>query len=204
MPAFKKAKGDAKLTKELIKELCMYFELGSFIETALAMCHVDKKRFYKWIKESYEDGRSTKHKKLCIELRNAVRQSFAKATMRDLKNIEKCAMGRKPEFDRYPKGTVIPARNDKGEVQFNKHTGEPFMIDVSGQIICDYKGRPIIADKGIAPDWHASKWRLEKRSGKLWGNDDINAEPKEKPVEIDNKEEDQNTMNIVFIKPEVE
>lgn len=71
---------------------------------------------------------------------DAVQTAQAKAEARDLLNIDKCAMGREWEYERDEKGNLI----------FNS------------------RGNPIPKRLGVAPDWHASAWRLERRAGSKW------------------------------------
>ena len=189
----------SKLTPELIEGICKLIRIGTYVETAVIMCNIGKTTFYRWIKEGHdESSRKTKLKDLKVDLRNAVAKASEEATVRDLHNIDKAAMGRKPVFDRYPKGTIIPARDDKGKVQINNATGEIIEIDVSGQIICDYKGRPIIADEGAPADWKASAWRLEKRAPKDWGSTNTLILERKDPTENPSDIADPNLIEIVF------
>lgn len=144
-----------------------------------------------------------KEVKLKISFRNAVARAIEEATMRDVQNIDKAAMGRSPVYDRYPEGSMIPARDDKGKVYENKFNGEPMMIDVSGQIICDYKGKPIIAVEGLSPDWKASAWRLERRMPRDWGSTQVLKV--EKPDPLQNLEEDDpSKIEFIWVDPDGE
>lgn len=221
MPAFKKIKqkdigAPTKLTEELIEDVCKVLKSGVFVETAVVMCNIGKTTFYRWIKESHKaeeelelvNAQRKKDKKKPLELkkrdalkvlfRNAVAMAMEEATIRDVINIDKCAMGKKPVYDRYPKGSIIPARDDKGKVQLDEH-GQPIMIDVSGQIITDYKGKPIIADHGMPPDWRASAWRLEKRYPEHWGSVSTIVMDRKDPLE--KPENDDSEFRITFVKP---
>jgi len=221
MPAFKKLKGNGgrklKLTDKKIEEVCKVLKSGVFVETAVVMCDIGKKTFYEWIKDSHraekelekENKRRKKAKlkaaklsaddALRVKFRNAVAKAMEEATIRDVINIDKSAMGRKPVYDRYPPNTKIPARDDKGKVQVGAD-GEPIYIDVSNQIICDYKGKPIIADHGAPPDWRASAWRLEKRVPKDWGQVSTVKMERVDPLEAEAHEDDD--INIVFVNPD--
>lgn len=207
MPAFRKVKKDmkeVKITDELIKNICKYLKSGAYVETAVIMAGVGKTTFYRWIKASHKaekeaEGRKLKkNDALKVKLRNAVGKAIEESTMIDLANIQKCAIGKKPVYDRYPEGTILPARDDKGKVQLNNRD-EEIMIDMSGQIVTDYKGKPIIADQGLPPDWKASAWRLEKRDPSRWGSGVTETEIT-KPIE--NNDEGGDTIEIVFVAPE--
>lgn len=216
MTAFKKIKkskgrvgAPTKLTEEVLIEISKNIKAGAYIETAVVIAGVSKKTFYEWLKLSHKDKnhndvKSITHWKLCVQLRNAVARAQEEATMRDIVNIDRCAMGRKPVYDRYPKGTILPARDDKGNVQFDKKTGEMIMIDMSDQIICNFKGVPIIAEQGTPPDWRASAWRLEKRKPKEWGS--VQVLPDEHGVlEHDPDEmDDDSVITIEFVDSEAD
>lgn len=190
-----------KLDKKRIDDIVKCLRAGAYIETACVMAGIAKKTFYEYIKESHSKRR-TKHAQLCRELRNAVALAQEEATMRDLMNIDKAAMGRKPKYDRYPENTIIPARNAKGDVQTNRNTGEPVMIDVSGQIVTDFKGNPIIAEEGLAPSYQCSMWRLEKRRPKDWGATSTLFVNRPDPTENVEEKADPNKMEIIFVDSE--
>lgn len=212
MPSFRKVdktKKEPKLNDDLIEKICKQLQLGNYIETAVVMAGVSKQSFYTWIKiaNGVKPSKSQAEYKRCCKLLDAVERAQEEATTRDLLNIDKSAMGRMPTYDRYPPrsehnpdGTWIPARDDKGKIQINPKTNEPIMIEVSGQIICDYKGKPIVADAGAPPDWKASAWRLEKRRPKQWGDlKTIVVNEKPDLRQNENPEDDDFNLRITFV-----
>jgi hypothetical protein len=139
--AFRKPKLGKQVTKcdeELIEKICNYLRLGCFLETAVAMSDVGRTTFHSWMKASHSPDHP-KYKPIYARLRIAVDKAMEEATIRDLQNIDKCAMGEEPKY----------------------------MRDEDGGIIFDEKGRPIILKPGMSPNWGASAWRLERRS-KQW------------------------------------
>ena len=69
------------------------------------------------------------------EFVHAVDKAIADCELRDLMNIDKAAMG-----------------------------GEPtYMRDKNGGIVFSENGKPIVLKPGMAPNWSASAWRLERR-----------------------------------------
>jgi len=143
MPAFKKVnKGGAppKLNEELIDKIMNNLRLGVYLETAVVCAGVHKAIFYEWVKQAHRDRKENKVT-LKTKLLDAVDRATEEATMRDVMNIDKCAMGKDPEYER----------------------------DESGQLILNGRGNPIIKKYGMAPDWQASAWRLQRRKPKEWG-----------------------------------
>jgi len=49
-----------------------------------------------------------------------------------------------------------------------------FMRDENGKIMFNDKGRALIEEESLEPDWSASAWRLERRFPKEWGRSDKN------------------------------
>jgi len=74
------------------------------------------------------------------ELLDAVERSQEESEMRDIVNIDQAAMGR-------------PAK---------------FAKDANGKIIMNERGRAVIEEESLAPDWSASAWRLERKNPKRW------------------------------------
>lgn len=85
---------------------------------------------------------------LYVELRVAVERAVEEAEARDLMNIERAAMGKRQEYER----------------------------DEKGQVLFDGKGKPVVKEFGMAPDWSASAWRLERKNPKRWARTDKVAE----------------------------
>lgn len=218
MPAFKKMDKKKigrklKLNDQLIEDVCKLLRGGVYVETAVVLCDIGKKTFYEWIKLSHKEPECTAKKvkdmttaekqevkdwKLRVKFRNAVAKAIEEATTRDVMNIDKAAMGRMPQYDRYPPDTQIPARDDKGKVQTDGN-GNVIYIDVSNQIVCDYKGKPIIAVQGLAPDWKASAWRLEKRVPKDWGSTQTVKVERVDPL-ANTEEDDSDKITFEFVK----
>jgi len=142
MPAFKKLKSGApaKLDRDLINKISNVLRSGSYIETAVIVCGVSKQTFYNWVKESHKKGCDP----IYLEFLDAVERAQEESQVRDLMNIDVCAMGRDWEYER----------------------------DAEGNLIYNGRGNPIVKRMGIAPDWSASAWRLERRHSKHWSKTD--------------------------------
>lgn len=194
-----------KLSLEVIDIIANTLRMGNYIEDAVALAGVGKTTFYLWIniahdKEPKDYPVSNQLRKLCKLLLNEVQEAQAQATARDIQNIDRCAMGSKPVYDRYPKGTMMPLVNHKGDVQLD-HNNEVIMIDVSGQIITNNKGDPVIAEQGIAPDWRASAWRREKRAPKKWGDTKTIITHEAQPItDDDDPRDNDDSIEVHFIK----
>ena len=213
MTAFNKVKKNKvgrppKLSLELIEEVCKLVRGGAYIETAVVLCDIDKTSFYRWIKESHlVDNKKqpspkvgSKQHKMTIEFRNAVAKAIEESTMRDVMNIDRSAMGQPTVYAKHPKNTVIPLVDDRGRVQTDDH-GNQIDVDVSGHVITDLKGKPVVSIQGQAPDWKASAWRLEKRAPKDWGQ--TSTLIIEKEDHLKNKDEDDpNKIEFVWCDPE--
>lgn len=162
MTAFKKLPKDKskiikKLNRNVIEDMCKFLRAGAYIETAAVLAGIGKSRFYDWIKLAHQQKKG-----IYRELLDAVAHAQEEATMRDLLNIDKCAMGQDPEYERYQKGTT----SAEG-------------IDISGQLILNGKGNPIPKKIGTKPDWAASAWRLTRRKPKQWGTKETTDEHQE-------------------------
>ena len=116
------------------------------------MSGISKAGFYSLIKELHEKRREekrsgkrnkTKRFGLLTLLLDSVDRAMEEATIRDLYNIDGCAMGRDWEYERDEKGRLV---------------------------LCGKLGNPIVKRIGVKPDWKASAWRLGKRNPKQWGD----------------------------------
>lgn len=58
------------------------------------------------------------------------------------------------------------------EVINNAALGSPdkLALDDQGKPIIDSDGYPVISEYGLAPNWKASAWRLERKFPNRWGN----------------------------------
>lgn len=169
------------LDDEFITKVMNYLRLGAYIETAVIVAGASKDSFYRWMKiangkfkpKPDEGPPSPELVELCIKLRNSVDIAGEECTMRDLQVIDNAANGKATVYERYPKG-------------FKDHeTGE----DLSGQLVLDGKGKPIVVMDGLTPNWNAAAWRLQKRRSKEWGSS--------AGTEI--KDKTQNNIEIEFV-----
>lgn len=161
MPAFKKVKrssgGRELITPELIEAIVNALRAGSYIETAAACAGIHKSTLHLWLKKGRTKSGKIKTSTPYGALIVAVEKAQAEATMRDLYNIDTCAMGQEWEYERHPDGSFDENGND-----------------ISGHLILrgGWKGTPIVKKIGLPPDWHASAWRLERKNPKEWGRTD--------------------------------
>lgn len=163
MPSFKKVStGGAPeiINDEIIDRVCNAMRAGAYIETAAAIAGIGKSTLHNWLKKGNQNPDSIYGRFL-----SAVEQAMHECVMRDLLNIDKCAMGKEVEF----------------------------VYDENGTLVLDEKGRPIVKSPAIAPDWSASAWRLERRHARQWSKvETVNTNPidsrNEKTVEELEKE----------------
>lgn len=134
--AKKTTKPKSKLNEDTISRLKQAIRAGAYAETAAAYVGIDRSTLQRWLKT----GARTK-KGVHWKLVKALQHAWAEAEMRDLINIDRCAMGRPTVYERDP---------DTGAVLFNKH------------------GYPVVKEPGLAPSWQASAWRLERKFGGRW------------------------------------
>lgn len=111
--------------------------------------------------------RSGKTAKNSLEgkLSDAVLKSVAESELRDLEIIDKAAQGTADKLD----------------------------TDEQGNLILDSKGRPVVFEYGLPPNWKASAWRLERKFPDRWG--------RKTKVELDTEPENQ-SIEVVFVNPQ--
>ena len=97
-------------------------------------------------------------------LSDAILKSLAEAEIRDLEIIDKAAQG-SPDI---------------------------LAVDKHGEKILDSKGQPVITEYGLAPNWKASAWRLERKFPDRWG--------RKTKMEI-NEDSSNSNIEIVFVDP---
>lgn len=138
MPAFhkvKKGKQVTKCTQEVIDIICNTLRVGAYTETAVVMAGVSKETYRRWMILAQKKPNS-----IYAALRAAVLKAQEEATVRDLVNIDKAAMGEEPVY----------------------------MRDKDGSIVFSENGKPIVLKPGSKRDWNASAWRLSRRKPKDW------------------------------------
>ena len=86
-------------------------------------------------------AKSTKGNTLHKELSHAIELAMAQSEMRDIEVIDKAAQG----------------------------SPDKLAFDDKGNLLLDSNGDPIILEYGLAPNWKASAWRLERRFPNRWG-----------------------------------
>ncbi len=150
MSAFQKVKKHAggarvKLNQDLIDRICNNLRLGTYIETAVVVNGISKSVFYQWAKKGRDSSGAT-NTTIYGKFLDAVERAQEEAVVRDMMNIDKCAMGQDWDYERHPKGTHDKLGNDIG-----------------GSLILKRNGNPIPKKIGLTPDWSASAWRLERR-----------------------------------------
>lgn len=145
---FSKYKGrPPEIGYELIDKICNALVRGMYIEGAAAYAGVSKVTIYAWMKRGNKEPDS-----IYEHFLNAVTQAQGQYEMRELDNIDRCAMGQEAEYMKHPPGTIT-------------HRG----VDISGTIVCDQRGRPVMLKPGIARSFAASAWRLERKFPDRWG-----------------------------------
>jgi hypothetical protein len=75
-----------ELTEDLITRIANHLRLGAYIETAVAVCGINKENFYEWSRKG-----ARKEDPLCEALVYAVEKAQAEAEQRDLLRIDKAA-----------------------------------------------------------------------------------------------------------------
>jgi hypothetical protein len=152
VPAFKKRSSGGKniISDSVIEHICNAVRVGCYVETAAPYAGIHKSTLHKWMvlgrdqlkerAESESEHETTLYEKLIYSLDLAM----AEAEIRDLSNIDTCAMGRDTVYER----------------------------DENGHLVRTPKGYPIVITQGLTPDWHASAWRLERKNSSRWGRID--------------------------------
>ena len=158
-----------ELTSKIINTICNYLKLGCYLETSVTMSGVSKETFYKWIRKGHKQKSG-----IYKDLLDSVERASEESGVRDLQQIDRAIMGQQAVYMRHEPGTKIPLRDDRGKPQFypegHPSAYEPIMIDASGQIMMDERGKPIVLTSSIAPSWQAAVWRLSKRKPQQWGD----------------------------------
>lgn len=159
MPAFprvKKAGRPSKLTKEVVDKMLNILRAGAYVETAAVLAGIPKSTFYEWMKQGRDKDGNVLDNEYGRFL-DAVLRAMEECTARDLYNIDKCAMGQKWEYER----------------------------DEEGKLILNGRGNPIVKQQGIAPDWRANAWRLERKHPEHWGlKDNKSSDSKGESVQV--------------------
>lgn len=110
-------------------------------------------------------GKRDENQSLEKKLSDAVMIAMAEAEMKDLEVIDKAAQG----------------------------SPDKFLTDENGKLILDGRGKPIIEEFGLTPNWKASAWRLERKFPERWGRKSGTRDQLE--------ESESKSIEIVFVTP---
>ena len=136
-----------KCCREIIQKISKTLLSGAYIETACALHGVSKDTLKYWAKQGRE-GPDSIHG----EFLAAVSQAEAECEARDLYNIDRAAMGQDWDYERWDGETP----DDNG------------FVHKAGVLRLNGRGNPIVKKIGMAPQWNASAWRLERKHPKRW------------------------------------
>jgi hypothetical protein len=174
-----------KCTQKFIDEMCKILRTGVYPETAAVMAGTTRQVFLHWMKVSHRPEHPD-YRPIYAKCRDRVLKVMEEVTVRDVMTIEKAASGWDQEYHRHPEGTIDP------------ETG----ADISGQIIFDGKGNPLIKRKYRAPDWGAAAWRLERRAKSQWGRTDtVNMNVVNGDSISDDGQKDDGSITVKFVAP---
>lgn len=133
-----------KIDDDFVDEFCKYLRIGSSLETVMKLMSVTREAIASWRKIAKSDQdhpRKDLYKRFFAGIDKAEAECVAKAHV----TLDKSITGRKPQYEKYPKGTF-------------DENGNP----LEGRLVLDGKGNPIIKTYGLKPDWKAATWRIEK------------------------------------------
>jgi len=165
------------LSANLEEELTRYLKLGCYVETASAMCGIDRGTFAEWVKRgAREKARRQKHQdELDREAHYDKHQRQRKHRPEELQRLAK----RKKE-------NALTRRREEPYVKFHSSVERAMAQAELGDlatIAAAAKGGHIIekrtiidpktkvettVEKRTRPEWQAAAWRLERKNPKRW------------------------------------
>jgi hypothetical protein len=145
-----------KLTEALIEKISVAIQHGSYIETAAALCGVNKDTLYRWLRVAATDEATELHHKLS----DALKRAMAASETRDLAVIDKAAQEGVWQAAAWRLERKHPdrwGRQSRVEVQHSGVEGKPIEVTDRSEIL-----KKVLAD----PAALIALETLEERIGK--------------------------------------
>lgn len=90
--AFRKGAGrPSVLSPELTRKVCVQLRHGAYLETAAAVCGIDKRTLFSWLKQANDDRKAGKDDTIHVEFLRAVEEAQAESEHDDLELLSKVA-----------------------------------------------------------------------------------------------------------------
>jgi hypothetical protein len=80
-----------KLSQDIIRELCNYIRMGSYVETAALACGLTRETFYQYLKQGNKDIDAGSYLTLSAMLVRELHKAVAHSELRDLKRLDDAA-----------------------------------------------------------------------------------------------------------------
>ena len=123
-----------KLTEALIEKIALAIHHGAYIETAAALCGINKDTLYQWLRIAASDGAAPLH----IKLSDALKRAMAASEARDIAVIDKAAQDGVWQAAAWRLERKHPdrwGRQSRVEVQHSGIEGKPIEIVDRGEIL---------------------------------------------------------------------